>query len=258
MSQTRAISAASTAGYIMIAVLSFIGVAGATVHLLDGTVQLGDTPDFRQTTEQLYGPDFAPHWYGFRTRPIARALHMAPGLFWMAFAPLQFVGSLRRRFPRFHRWVGRIAIGSTLVLIPSGLIFAALRPLSNAFVELVPVIFYSILYVAATFMGVRRAREKNFAAHREWMVRSFAVGIGISSVRLWYLLFLHTTGMHAQEFFATAFWIAFAVNLVIAEIWINVTRRTAAVGVTRPLSQAAPGAADRVSALDWVAREARP
>jgi uncharacterized membrane protein len=216
-----------TVGWAVIVLLSAVGVAGSVAHLLDGVIRVGDVQGYRETTEKLYGSDFTPHWYNYRNSPLVRAAHMAPGLIFMACAPLQLVGSIRRRMPRFHRWLGRIVISMTIILIPSGIAFAALHPFSGAFEELVPIGFYTVIYLVAVTLGVKSARARDFVAHREWMIRAFSIGIGISSVRLWYVLFLHTTGMHAQRFFATAFWIAFGVNLLIAEIWINLTRSTA-------------------------------
>lgn len=214
-------------GWAMIILLSFIGVAGSTVHLLDSGIRVGDLDQFRHTTQALYGDDFAPHWYNFRGSPLVRVAHMAPGLFWMIFAPLQFVRRIRRAAPRFHRWIGRITLAMTIILIPSGVVFAALHPFSGAFEELAPICFYTMIYLIAATAGIRAALRKDYTVHREWMIRAFSIGIGISSVRIWFVLFMHTTGMHAQKFFATAFWLAFGVNLLIAEIWINVTRRQA-------------------------------
>jgi len=156
-----------------------------------------------------------------------RVAHMAPGILWLLFTPLQFVGPLRRRMPRFHRWVGRAAVAVTFVLVPSGVIFAAFHPFANAFQELAPICFFTVIYLVAVTMGVVTARRKRFAEHREWMIRAFSIGIGISSTRMWLVLFMHTTHMHSQQFFPTAFWLAFGSNFVIAEMWIGLTRRTA-------------------------------
>ena len=212
-------------GWITLVFLSVLGVAGSVMHLLDSGIRVGDLPSVHATTLTLYGSDFTPHWYDFRDIPVTRVAHMMPGLLWMIFAPLQFVKRIRRGAPRFHRWVGRITISMILILIPSGIVFAALHPFADAFGEMVPISFYTLIYVASAVLGVRAARRRKFAIHREWMIRAFAVGAGISSVRVWFVIFLHTTGMHSQRFFATAFWLAFAVNLVIAEIWIHATRQ---------------------------------
>lgn len=241
-------------GWITIGLLSTIGVAGSLMHLLDSSVRVGDLDQVHQTTLTLYGRDFTPHWYDFRNSPVVRVAHMMPGLLWMVFAPLQFVARIRRRAPRFHRWVGRMSLALTIILIPSGVVFAALHPFAGAFEEMAPICFYTLIYLAAVAFGVRAARQRRFAVHREWMIRAFSIGIGISSVRIWFVLFMHTTGMHAQQFFATAFWLAFGVNLVIAEIWIQATRQRRAEPRRdlRVVQQAVP---EPPAAAEWPASE---
>jgi uncharacterized membrane protein len=237
---------------VAIIVLSFIGVAGSLAHLLDGGLRVGDIANFQQTSTSLYGSDFTPHWYEFRGSPVTRAAHMAPGLLWMVFAPLQFVESIRRKMPAVHRWVGRVVVAISLILIPTGLVFAALHPFVGAFEELAPICFYTTIYIVAVTKGVASARRKDFVRHREWMLRAFSIGMGIPSVRLWFVFFLHTTGMHSQRFFATAFWIAFAVNLLCAEVWINVTRRKprSFVAVAESLAAVVPPRVDGVLVLE--------
>jgi uncharacterized membrane protein len=224
------------------------------MHLLDSGIRVGDLDQVRHTTQALYGSDFTPHWYNFRGSPVTRVAHMMPGMLWMIFAPLQFVARIRRAAPLFHRWVGRMALAMTIVLIPSGVVFAALHPFSGAFEEMAPICFYTLIYLAAVAFGVRAARQRKFAVHREWMIRAFSIGIGISSVRIWFVLFMHTTGMHAQKFFATAFWLAFGVNLVIAEIWIHATRQrnNAQRREPRATQQVAP---EPLAAIEWPASE---
>jgi len=230
----RVLKVFEAVGWVVLVLLSLVGVAGSVMHLLDTSIHVGDLESVQRTTVKLYGTDFTPHWYDFRKITPVRVAHMAPGLIWMIFAPLQLVRRIRTAMPRFHRWVGRVTVTMTFILIPSGIIFAAFHPFAGAFVEMVPVSFFTVIYVTSVVLGVKAARQKNFIAHREWMIRAFSIGIGISSVRLWFVLFLHTTGMRGQDFFATAFWIAFGLNLLIAELWINVTRSTARARITAP------------------------
>jgi hypothetical protein len=153
-----------------------------------------------------------------------------------------------------HRWIGRTVIGLAFALVPTGALFAAMRPLSNAFAELVPIMFYGSLFAIAALMGIKRARERNFVAHREWMLRAFAIGVGISSVRIWFLLFLHTSGMPAKDFFPSAFWIAFAANLAGIELWINLTRRQRVLATAKTATEPQPSVVANRPPLEWSAR----
>ena len=244
-------------GWCLIVFLAFVGLAGSAAHLLDGSLRIGDLHGYRETNEKVYGTAFTPHWYAFRRIPLMRFAHMAPGAIWMVFAPLQFVTRIRQRAPRFHRWVGRMAVAMSVILIPSGIVFAALHPFANAFEELAPICFFTLIYLVAVSLGVKNARQRNYKAHREWMIRAFSIGLGISSVRLWFVFFLHTTQVQAERFFATAFWLAFGLNLIVAEVWIYRTRGLVRAPAVRPVPVSEPPAILHGVALDWTSQESQ-
>jgi uncharacterized membrane protein len=223
-------------GWAIILFITAIGTAGALNHLLDQLFATGDSPAVRDANVSLFGASFFRHWLAFRTYPVARVAHMLPGLLFMLLAPLQFVPSLRRRQPRFHRVNGRAVLALSLALIPSGMIFAFVHPYVG-FPEQVPAVFYTVLYLCCAAMGLRSIRRRDFLRHREWMIRVYAFGLGIYSIRVWYWLFLHLTQQPSTEFFATSFWIGIASNLVVAETWIGLTRgQSAQPSSVRPVA----------------------
>ena len=211
-------------GWGFIIPLTIMGVGGAMGHIFDGFFATGSIDSIAKINIALFGEDFFQHWLNFRTYPWARALHMIPGLILMILMPLQFSTSLRGNYPRIHRISGYVIICGTLFLIPTGLIFAFQHPYVG-FKEQVPTVFYASIYACCIVMALKRVYERNFMAHREWMIRIFAMGIGIYSIRVWYSLFLHLTDLPSQEFFATSFWIGIAFNLVVGEVWINISRQ---------------------------------
>jgi hypothetical protein len=122
-----------------------------------------------------------------------------------------------------------------LALIPTGFIFAFKYPYVG-FKEQVPTVFYTFIFAGTAIMALKRAREKDFLAHREWMIRVYSMGLGIYSIRVWYSLFHWFTNQSSLEFFASSFWIGIAFNLVLGEFWINVSRPYASVkfGIKAP------------------------
>jgi len=203
--------------------LTVLGSAGALNHIFDGLWSTGDVEIVRSINVNLFGEAFFEHWLNFRTYPIARMSHMLPGFVYMILAPFQFVPKIRARYPKFHRINGRLVLLLSIVLIPSGIIFAFLHPYVG-FKEQVPTVFYTVLYLGCVAMGLRSIYRRRFAEHREWMIRVYAFGLGIYSIRVWYSLFLHLSDQPSTEFFASSFWIGIAANLVVAEIWINLSR----------------------------------
>lgn len=226
-------------GWVGIVILTVMGSAGALGHILDGFITSGDIPLVRDANVALFGQEFFQHWLNFRTYPVARMAHMLPGLLYMLLAPLQFSASLRRRRPRLHRIIGRTVLALSVGLIPSGMIFAFAHPYVG-FREQVPAVFYTCLYLGFITFGLRAIFARDFLAHREWMIRAYSMGLGIYAIRVWYSLFLHLSDQPSTEFFDTAFWIGIATNLILAEIWINLSRESVA-GSARPELRAVVG-----------------
>jgi hypothetical protein len=56
------------------------------------------------------------------------------------------------------------------------------------------------------------------------MIRTFAIGLGISTFRV-LLPVLMAFGATFPEAWETVVWLGFLTNAVVAEVWINVTRR---------------------------------
>src|SRR3546814_14135189 len=86
----------------------------------------------------------------------------------------QFLGGLRRRWPRLHRWTGRTYVLGCVIGALSALWIApdvaSGRAASFGFSLLAGAWLYT------TLPGLRLAMRRDFAAHRRWMIRSFELG----------------------------------------------------------------------------------
>lgn len=170
----------------------------------------------------LYG-DYTPQINRLAQYTVADFIHRAFGALYFAIAPLQFVRKLRGRYPQWHRWNGRLFLLLSALAVASGVYFT----LKAAFVGLassIP-IFLIALYIA--FAGVqayRAALARRFAEHREWMLRCFAGGLMIVTIRMYYLFFLYATSLTAELNLLTCFWLGPLTNYAVAELWIRYTR----------------------------------
>lgn len=59
------------------------------------------------------------------------------------------------------------------------------------------------------------------AATIVWMIRAFAIGIGLGTTRIWLQLF-GLAGLDFAPSFGPAFWISFSLHALIAELWLRV------------------------------------
>jgi len=73
------------------------------------------------------------------------------------------------------------------------------------------------------------SRTSDPALHHEWMIRMFSIGLAIGTIRPIMVLFFVFSGLPPQVFFGTAFWIGFTLHLVLAEAWINYSRKSITV-----------------------------
>ncbi len=93
-------------------------------------------------------------------------------------APLQFSDRLRRRFTRLHRISGRLYVAGVLVLAPLGAYIQYYEERLGAprsFTVLASV--DAIMLITTTAIAFMFAYRRRIAQHRQWIVRSYAVGL---------------------------------------------------------------------------------
>ncbi len=163
---------------------------------------------------------------GFAQHPTLTLIHIIPGLFFVLLAPLQFVRKLRTRRPALHRWMGRIAVASGLIIGSTALVMGPLMAIGGAN-EAAATTLFGILFLFALLKGFVSIRQRKITQHREWMIRAFAIAFAVATIRPIVGIFFATRGLThlaPHEFFGTAFWLGFTLQLLAAEIWINYTR----------------------------------
>jgi uncharacterized membrane protein len=114
----------------------------------------------------------APEWHHFN--PIRWQLlpHGTSGLVALSLGALQFSSSLRRRNPRIHRTCGKLYIIGVLILAPVAVWMALINSPWFLIVFTCVQAGTLLLFTLAAYACIRR---RDFAAHREWMVRSYGI-----------------------------------------------------------------------------------
>ncbi len=170
-----------------------------------------------------------------RSAPLT-LIHIVPGLAFVMLGPLQFVGRLRRSRPRLHRSIGRLVLISGLATGVTALAMTT-GPAIGGAVEKAATVLFGVIFVVALVQAFACIRRREVARHREWMIRAFALGLAVATVRPIVGAFFATqrlTHLTPREFFGIAFWIGFTTHLVAAEFWIARTRHRVAVAVAHP------------------------
>lgn len=168
---------------------------------------------------------------GFARHSLLTMVHIVPGMLFMALAPFQFVRTLRSRRPGWHRWAGRLVTGAGAVIGGTALVMSPQMAIGGVN-ETAATTLFALIFLFALGKGFRHIRRGEVALHREWMIRAFAVGLAVATIRPIVGVFFATsrlTHLTPHDFFGAAFWIGFTVQSIAAEVWINYTRpRTAA------------------------------
>ena len=169
----------------------------------------------------------------YARHPRAALGHVLPGALFLALAPLQFRGRLRARHPRLHRWTGRALLLAALASTGSALFFGLRTPFAGM-AEAVPISIFGAVFLFALARAYAAIRAREVARHREWMIRAFAVAVGIATVRVvGFVLDLALTplGVPVMTGFVMALWVGWVSSVVTAEAWIRHTRGPAPVAV---------------------------
>ncbi len=152
-------------------------------------------------------------------------LHVVAGVIALLAAPLQFVRGVRTRWPAVHRAAGRFYVAACAVAAPTGFILAVGTTAGP--VAAVGFAIPAVLLAVFTWLGWRAAVERRFGAHREWMLRSYAVTGTAITLRL----MLPASALLGIGFF-TAYpviaWLSWSTNLALFEIFIRRRRASAA------------------------------
>ena len=202
--------------------LAFIGLAVAArrtiVLLRPGTLSAAKNPAVQLDA----------HFANHATLTLA---HILPAMLFMVLGPLQFVRRLRSKYPQFHRWSGRIFLTASAVVGVSGITMAFGKTIGGVD-EKAAITLFGTFFLIALAKALWHALRREFVQHREWMIRGYAIGLAVATIRpimgtFFAAALLQGHAPEPQEFFGTAFWIGFTLQTIAAEIWINYTRPAA-------------------------------
>src|SRR5437773_4147802 len=130
-------------------------------------------------------------------------IHIVPGLFFVVLGPLQFVTTLRRPRPQLHRAMGRVVLISGLVAGVTALAMTTRMAIGGA-TERAATALFGVIFLIALGQAFVCIRRREVARHREWMIRAFALGLAVATVRPIVGVFFATqnlTHLTPHEFF---------------------------------------------------------
>ncbi|GAB4033118.1 DUF2306 domain-containing protein [Spirosoma jeollabukense] len=163
----------------------------------------------------------------FAHYPFLTLIHIVPALLFVTLGPIQFSRKIRRNYPAWHRRSGRIFLLSSTIIGLTALLMSLAMPSIGGFNQAAATTLFSIFFLVAIYKAFRHIRQRNIALHREWIIRAYAIGLAVATIRLVNAVLFATSswsGLTIAEFFGTGFWLGFVLHLIVAEVWIDYTQ----------------------------------
>ena len=160
----------------------------------------------------------------YAEHPVVAFIHFLPGLVFIVFAPLQFIKRIRRKRIGFHRKNGWMLVPLAAVSGVYALVAAFTLPAFGGWPTVAATVVFGLVFLYALWRAVSHIRRREVQAHREWMIRMFSLALAVATIRALGGLAGAFWGMSLEESFGASFWLAFTINLGVAEMWIRATR----------------------------------
>lgn len=154
----------------------------------------------------------------YAENPVFAYAHIIPGVVYLAVAPFQVSRRFRDSNLRRHRRWGRIALTAGLLTGTFAIVVGLLFPFGGA-IEASASVVFGIYFLTALGLAYAHIRRGSVDAHRRWMLRAFAIGIGVGTIRI-VIGVSQAFGVTFEEIFGPAFWIAFVSHALAAELWL--------------------------------------
>jgi hypothetical protein len=142
--------------------------------------------------------------------------HVPSALFSLPACLVLLVGRVRRRWPRFHRWLGRATGGLIVcVVVPSGM-YLALFAQGGLATTLGFWLTGSITFVAM-LKSVQSARAKDKKAHRRFSGHVLAQ-LSVAVLSRFLLVGAETAGLYSEWVYIAALWVPVVACASVAEL----------------------------------------
>lgn len=199
----------STSGRVSTWPVPLALVALSLIPVIAGSLRLTDL-----STGSSHMPQDAHH----PEMPLALIVHIVSATAYSLLGAVQFSAGLRRRRTSWHRAAGRVLVPMGLAVALSALWLTLVYPTEA---NTGPLLYWSRLLfglamAACLVLGFLAIRARNFHAHRAWMIRAYALGLGagtqVVTIGLGHAAL--GTSTHVSDAVTAGGW---AINLAVAE-----------------------------------------
>jgi uncharacterized membrane protein len=169
-------------------------------------------------TSLMLNPTSAPPFLQQRLADgaISLTFHFIGGGIALVLGALQMSTWLRMRFLSLHRWIGRIYL---LAVLAAGIF--GLQMASVAIGGLVAKIGFglmAVLWIVTAVMAYFKIRQGDVQAHRNWMMRNYALTLAAITLRIYLGISLGVLQLDFLLVYPVIAWACWVPNLMLAEM----------------------------------------
>ena len=147
---------------------------------------------------------------------IAFFIHVYASIWVLLAGFTQFSKRLLRNKPRVHRALGYIYAGNIFLISGrAGLLMGFYA--NGGIFSRIGFVLLAAGWIWFTAMAVMKARQRDFKAHRDFMIRSFALTLSALTLRAWKYAITNSVELPPMDVYRVVAWLGWVVNLVVAE-----------------------------------------
>lgn len=163
--------------------------------------------------ERFFLDPLATEWSHYNPVKWQLLPHGLGGAVALLLGALQFSTRVRRRYLRIHRLAGRVYIAGTLVAAPVAVWIAFI---ANPWFLIPFTVIQALTWTLFTLVAYRCIRRGDIRAHREWMMRSYAIVLIFLEGRV--LMAIPTLARQGMDAVVLVNWGCFAITLIVMEV----------------------------------------
>ncbi|HNR17634.1 MAG TPA: DUF2306 domain-containing protein [Chitinophagaceae bacterium] len=155
---------------------------------------------------------------------IAFFIHVYASM-WVLFAGFtQFSRRLQKNNPGLHRALGYVYVVDVLLVTgPAGLLMGFYA--NGGLFSRIAFVLLAILWIYFTAMALIKAKKKDFKAHRNFMIRSYALTLSALTLRAWKYAITNSIELPPMDVYRAVAWLGWVINLGVAEYIIFLSKR---------------------------------
>ena len=163
----------------------------------------------------------------FLSNPLPVIVHVLSTAVFCMLGAFQFSRGIRRRWPEWHRFAGRVLVPAGIIAALSGLWLTQFFPPAQGDGRAL----YALRFIAGSawilflLLGVASIARRDIARHRAWMIRASAIGFGAGTQLLVHIPWIALVGQPYGSSRALLLGAGWTINLLVAE-WIIAMKPT--------------------------------